>query len=121
MKKILLVACICLIMLLYPCKKTDNNLITGTPPANVLGRWNVLVDSTSAGAGQEDYFKSYNGQPGDYYNFSANGVLYIKEETVADTLNYQLISDTQIGIKGFSTISESSFQTCSVTNFTKQS
>jgi hypothetical protein len=83
-----------LLFFLPACKKDSNK-------PSITGKWNIVTDSTYAGVGAGNHPVAYAGQPGDYFNFQANGVVYTKEGAVLDTLTYKLISNTQIVISQF--------------------
>lgn len=63
------------------CKK-DNM------PASILGKWNIKIDSSYAGVGAGNHEVSYVGQPGDYFNFSSDGHIYVRENSILDTFTY---------------------------------
>jgi hypothetical protein len=70
-----------LLFCLYACKKDSN-----TNPGSIIGKWNVVSIETSG--------VSHAGQPGDYYQFTANGALYIKGGNSTATLNYTIADST---------------------------
>jgi len=72
-----------LLFCLYACKKDSN-----ANPAPIVGKWNVVSIETRG--------VSHAGQPGDYYEFTANGALYIKGGTATATLNYTMSADSTI-------------------------
>lgn len=80
--------------------KTEGNQ-TSFGQAPVTGNWNIVTDSTYAGAGLSNHPVNYTGQPGDYFNITTNGVIYTKEGKQLDTLSYQLKGDTSIIISTF--------------------
>ena len=82
-----------LLFCLYACKKDGN------APGSIVGRWNIASDSSYVGVGLNNHEVTYNGQPGDYYELAANGILYTKEGAVLDTLEYTLHADTSITIQ----------------------
>jgi hypothetical protein len=88
------------------CKKESNKIIHPTPgnktnQLSIIGKWNIVVDSTTVGVGINNYFKEYKGQAGDYFDFRTDGFVYSKEGAVLDKLNYNLVSDTSIVINSF--------------------
>jgi hypothetical protein len=87
----------CLILCLYACKKGCDPANMG--PVTIIGNWNIVSLSTSTGVGINNHVVNYAGQPGDYYKFTTNGILYTKEGTALDTLRYTLVSDTSITIQ----------------------
>ncbi len=62
------------------------------------------MNSTFEGVGYSNHPVVYVGQAGDYFNFSANGVVYTKEANLLDTLIYKTVSDTSILLSGFGAI-----------------
>jgi hypothetical protein len=104
----------CLIFCLYACKKP------GCDPgmmgrASIVGNWNIVVDTTSAGVGSANAFAIYPGKPGDYFDIRANGYIYTKEGATLDTASYQLLSDSTIIIHSFFYFSNSAtYPTCHI-------
>jgi hypothetical protein len=88
------------LLCLYACKKSNDAINLNS----IVGKWNVLSDSTYAGVGIGNHPVNYNGQPGDYFNIMANGTIYTKEGLVLDTLSYHLVADTGIVITAFGVI-----------------
>ena len=84
----------CLILCLYACKKGRN-----PTPGSVVGRWNIASVASFTGVGVNNHMVNYAGQPGDYYEFTTNGILYTREGTARDTLDYNVVGDTSIIIK----------------------
>ena len=89
-----------LLLCLYACKKP------GCDPAMmgraaIAGNWNIVVDTTSGGAGSANAFAIYTGKPGDYFDVRDNGFIYSKEGATLDTASYQLLSDSTITIQSF--------------------
>jgi hypothetical protein len=90
----------CLILCLYACKKP------GCDPgmmgrASIVGNWNIVVDTTSGGAGSANAFAIYLGKQGDYFDIRADGYVYSKEGAKLDTARYQLLSDSTVTIQSF--------------------
>lgn len=80
-----------------------------TSAARLTGKWGIISDSSYKGVGINNHLVVYNGQAGDYFDFRADGTLYIKEGSLLDTLSYQLISAKEIAITIFgATINSSS-------------
>ena len=82
---------------------TQFNYTTGTtsnitPGSVVAGIWNVVTDTTFAGVGLTNHLVNYSGQPGDYFDFRADGHVYTKEGAALDTFSYHLLADTGIYI-----------------------
>jgi hypothetical protein len=91
---ILLFMAIGLFMLALSC--TKNNDV----PKSIVGKWNIKIDSFYVGAGLSNHGVTYVGQSNDYFNFSSDGHVYIKENSVLDTLTYTLSSNS-ILVKNF--------------------
>ncbi|MEO7119627.1 MAG: hypothetical protein ABIY62_00945 [Ginsengibacter sp.] len=70
------------------CSKKSN------APTSILGKWNIKIDSSYAGGGLGNHEVSYVGQSGDYFNFKSDGHVYIRENSILDTLIYTLSSDS---------------------------
>ena len=98
-KYILLIAA-GLLLCLYACTKNGDTINL----ASITGKWNILTDSTYAGAGSSNHPVNYSGRAGDYFNIIANGVIYTKEGVVLDTLNYTMVGDTAMVITAFGII-----------------
>ena len=108
------VATICL----YACKKVDG---VANGKMEILGKWNVVSDSTHVGIGVNNNAVAYNGKPGDYFDFRSDGLIYTREGTALDTLNYTFISDSKILIPQFDVILNGEAQTSTINNFTSHS
>ncbi len=74
------------------CKKTDiqTNLL--------VGKWNIIDDSASITRSLNGFNSgsNYIGTSNDYYNFTANGNLYINEGLSLDTATYLMVTKTQV-------------------------
>jgi len=75
----------CLLFGLYACKKTDN-----TTPASgsVVGRWNLVTFEIGG--------ENVAVQPGDYYLFTSDGSLVIKQGGSIGTWGYAITPDSLI-------------------------
>lgn len=71
------------------CKKNST-----TTHESIIGKWNIQKDSTSIGVGSNNHLMNYDGKSGDYFNFSTDGHLYTNENSILDTLNYTINSDS---------------------------
>ncbi|MBS1531608.1 MAG: hypothetical protein JSU01_14980 [Bacteroidetes bacterium] len=83
---------------LFGCKKNGN---TPVYPLNIYGKWNMLKDSAWNGAALPPGSSVYNGQAGDYLEFSPAGKCYLKEGNSIDTSNFTITSDTTISMAAF--------------------
>jgi hypothetical protein len=101
--------------------KSDKNSLSGLGQASLVAKWNIVTDSTYAGAGISNHPVDYSGQPGDYFDIRTNGYIYTKEGAVLDTLSYTLVSDTTIKIQPFGFGINSVPTTSHITNFTSNS
>lgn len=88
MKNILCPVCILIFaFVLNACEKSA--------PNTIVGKWKVISDS-SITSGASVFYKTYNGAPLDYFEFTANGILYIKEGSAYDTVSCKQKSDSTI-------------------------
>jgi hypothetical protein len=99
---------------LYACKKDNSK-------PSIIGKWNIVNDSTYVGAAVNNHLVAYNGMPGDYFNFNANGSVYTKEGASLNILPYKLVSDTTIDIQSFAYNTNGTFQACRINTFTAHS
>lgn len=108
MKNIIIAICATfLIVSVISCNKTD----VETNP--LVGKWNVINDSTYvpiANIGGSNYIGTSN----DYYNFTANGTVYIHINALLDTATYSMIASDQIEI----VYPTGSYDPYYITNFT---
>ena len=96
----------CTICLFISCTKKS---ITPGSPAIILdasndtifGKWNLVTDSASVDVGFNNHLIAYTGKAGDYFDFRADNHVYIKEDTVLDTLIYTPLKDSTIIISSF--------------------
>ena len=65
----------------------------------IVGKWSVVSDSTIISGGTVSY-NIYHGSIDDYFVFASNGILYTKEGSANDTLNYTLLSNNTIILPG---------------------
>jgi hypothetical protein len=125
-----------LVLCFFACKKDANNIGVGSGsasnqlstqtsalvnPTSIVGNWNIVTDSTFAGAGITNHAVDYAGQAGDYFNISANGHIYTKEGSVLDTLSYGNVSDTTIIISPFGITLNGVPETSHIITFTAHS
>jgi len=77
------------------CKKSG---VTG--PVTLIAKWELVNDSAAYG---EAYITktNYVGVPGDYFDFRADGKVYIKEGAKYDTLTYHMVAPDSVSIKTF--------------------
>ena len=84
--------------------------------ATLLGKWNIVADSTFIGVGSNNHAVNYSGHSGDYFDCRVDGNIYIKEGAILDTLSYNLISDTTIIIESFGINLNGTPETSHITN-----
>jgi hypothetical protein len=109
MKYIIAIVFVFIVFASSSCKKSplidfsNQNFYIGND-SSLIGKWNILNDSTSLqgiGPLQKDIHSNYIGAQTDYYNFTSEGNLYVKEGTNLDTCTYTFVSSNQINIVGF--------------------
>lgn len=86
--------------------------------ATILGKWNIVTDSTFADVGRDNQQIIYAGKTGDYFDFRTDSKLYIKENTKLDTLDYRITSDTTILISAFNITLNGTTETSHIKNLT---
>ncbi|MEO6837965.1 MAG: hypothetical protein ABI185_06230 [Ginsengibacter sp.] len=72
------------VIFLSSCKKIG--------PESIIGKWNIQEDLTYVGVGSNNHSVSYAGQPDDYFNFTSDGHIYSRENSILDTLSYRVSS-----------------------------
>jgi hypothetical protein len=80
-----------LAIIAFSCKKSSTH--------SIVGNWSIIDDSTkfvASSSAYSSYHSDYIGQPGDYYNFSTNGMMYVKEGAARDTMAYAILSNGQV-------------------------
>ncbi len=103
-------------LFLISCKK--NSCPPNKTQATIVGKWNILNDSTFFGVGINNHPVNYTGQTGDYFDFRTDGYVYTKEGASLDTLSYSLTSDTTILIASFGIILNGVSEMSHITNLT---
>jgi hypothetical protein len=101
--------------------KNNKNSLSGLGQPSLVEKWNIVTDSTYAGAGISNHPVDYIGQPGDYFDIRTDGHIYTKEGAVLDTLSYTLVSDTTIIIQPFGLGVNGVPPTSHITNLTSNS
>jgi hypothetical protein len=101
--------------------KNDKNSSTELGQSSLVAKWNIVTDSTFAGAGSSNHQVDYSGQPGDYFDIRTDGHIYTKEGAVLDTLSFTLVSDTTIIIQPFGFTVNGLPPTSHITNLTLNS
>ncbi len=76
------------------CRK--NSIAVENISATIVGKWNIVNDSTFIGVGINNHPVNYAGQTGDYFDIRKDGYIYMKEGTTLDTSSYKLTSGTTI-------------------------
>ena len=103
-KNLLIIAAV-LLFCVYACKKYNgssvNKASTLLDNTVIVGRWNVVSDTSYAGINTGGNPLIHTGETGDYFDFATNGHVYTKEGPVLDTLNYSFVSTGEINIAPF--------------------
>jgi len=90
MKNIIVAVCLTfLIISIISCNKT------AVQTSSLAAKWNIINDSLSIISLSGT---NYIGTSNDYYNFTVNGILYIKEDSLLSTTTYSMIANNQIDI-----------------------
>jgi hypothetical protein len=90
MKNIIVAICLAfLIVSVISCNKT------GVQTSPLVATWNIINDSLSIISLSGT---NYIGTSNDYYNFTVNGTLYIKEDALQYTTTYSMVANNQIDI-----------------------
>jgi len=79
---------------------------------------NIVYDSTYSGVGSANREVNYCGQAGDYFNFVNDSIIYTKEGSALDTLNYRFTSSNTIIISSFGIILNGVPETSQIINLT---
>ncbi len=104
---------------LASCEKTAvSTEESSLTDATIVGKWNIVSDSSFQGVGQNNHPVNYTGVAGDYYDFRTDGNVYIKEGPAFDTLSYSNVTDTAITIQAFGGNFNSVQETSTITTIT---
>jgi len=102
----ILLSFILMSFIIFSCKK----LSVAPAKPTIMGRWNILSDSTTfilwgSLPKPDTSGQMYPGVSGDYFNFASNGKLYINdhEKIGLDTAYFKSVSDTSLLIQYFYT------------------
>jgi len=68
---------------------------------SVVGKWNLVADSTLAGVGAQASYTIRMGTTDDYWDFRDDGKVYIKEGNKLDTAGYTRYGTNEISIERF--------------------
>jgi hypothetical protein len=107
------------IMIFCSCSKQSVSI--NSTAAALMGKWNLISDSEYTGVGTNNHLVGYIGQPGDYFDFSTNQNVYIKEGTIYDTVRYQVVTSSTIIIADFGLIGNGVQDTSKIVNLTPDS
>ena len=69
---------------------------------SIVSNWSLINDSINSNFGGATHDSNYKGLNSDYFNFSTDGKLYIREGNLYDTSNYQVLSGNKIIIDSIS-------------------
>lgn len=93
------------------CEKNNGDKEGGNA---LLGKWQIQSDTSFAGIGLNNHAVTYTGQTDDFFNFRADGTLWIEENGKLTVLDYSSISNTSITITSFLNDSNGATSTCTV-------
>jgi len=83
------------------CSKRSGPASDGIAFISVLGKWDLVKDSTLSGAGLYASYTIRTGTFDDHWDFRTDGRVYIKEGDFKDTAGYTLYPGNQIAIERF--------------------
>jgi hypothetical protein len=91
----------CVLSVFISCKKGKE--VTAKP--SIQGMWSLVSETAiqQSEAAQGPDTIAVKILPTDYYNFAANGILYINEQNAGgrDTVNYKVLTDSTISVYYF--------------------
>jgi len=98
MKTIFGIVSALIVIALYSCDEfpLNDSLLTG--------KWNIINDSTlilNDVSNQINVHSNYIGNLTDYYDFTSDGNLYVKEGTNLDTIKYTFVSNNRLKLVGY--------------------
>jgi hypothetical protein len=96
MKKVLVLLLLS-ITIFSACKKKD---VEKTTTEKITGSWKFVSAAYNYFNGTTSSPSSNNGIAGDYYDFRADGKVYLQEGGVKDTVAYSILSDNKIKFDG---------------------
>jgi len=94
MRNIVFALFTCALLIFVSCSKENSNV-------DITGKWNIIYDSSYTGVGLGNHIVEYRGHFGDYFNFSSDNKLYIKEGNSIKTLDYLMVTDSTAIIASF--------------------
>jgi hypothetical protein len=103
------------------CSFSKQSVSINSTAASLMGKWNLITDSEYTGVGTNNHLVGYIGQPGDYFDFSTNQNVYIKEGTSYDTVRYHMVTSSTIIIADFGLIANGVQDTSKIVNLTPDS
>jgi hypothetical protein len=80
-----------------------------------VAKWNIITDTLAV---LSFTGTNYIGTPADYYNFTAGGTLYIKEDTLQYTATYSVLINNQVNIVYYFPNDAQDSRTYNITNLT---
>jgi hypothetical protein len=96
MKKLLFLA-IASMALFSACKKKD---VEKTTAEKITGSWKFINVTYNFFYGATSHLTSYDGITGDYFDFRADGKVYLQVRGNKDTAAYSILSDNKIKFDG---------------------
>ncbi len=92
MKVLLPVTLIIMCSVMTACNKSSANIL-------ITGKWHIVTDVTTI-TGPDVTTTTYHGSITDYFNFSSDGKLHIKESSLDTVFNYNIESSGKIVLPG---------------------
>jgi len=99
MKIIIGIVSVFIVFVMGSCEKSPVN------DSRLIGRWSIINDSTlllTDVPQKTDSHSNFIGGLADYYDFTSEGNLYIREGINFDTLAYTFVSNNRLNIIAFS-------------------
>ena len=108
-----------IVLALVSCTKNSAVIRSAyTGDITIMGKWNLVSDSTFAGVGAGNHAVNYTGQSGDYVDFNNDGNVYIKEGSNVNVYAYHNVSDTSLIIESFGITLNGVPETCLIEKLT---
>ena len=101
MKKVNVVMILGIVAVMAGCSKSKEKGNADFLFISVVGKWDLVADSTLAGVGVYASYTIRIGTTDDYWDFRDDGKVYIKEGTRKDTAGYTRYGADEIAIDRF--------------------
>jgi hypothetical protein len=110
MKIFITATILCVGICLFSCEKDASGI-------SITGKWGITSDSLYTGVGLNNHLEVYDGKPGDYFDFSSDGHIYINESGRMDTLAYVMYPGDSILVQSFGvTYNGATLTSCHIVN-----